>query len=83
MATDFANLGDELMHFLNSEEVLESTAKTSQKEDENIVVSEARRERILQMVDVSNMDAEEHAVFMDYGIANAVKNLPFRIRQCA
>lgn len=65
---DFSNLSDEIADIL--EGVFESEEVT--KEDEISDVSEDRREQILSMVDVSNMNAEEYNVFMDYGIANAV-----------
>ncbi|MDD2829823.1 MAG: hypothetical protein PHW18_09650 [Sulfuricurvum sp.] len=66
--TDFTNLSDEIAEMLKGNFESESV----EKEDEISDVSEDRREQILWIVDVSNMNTEEYNVFMDYGIANAV-----------
>ena len=58
---DFSKLSEEISELL--EGVFE--AKIDEKEEEISDVSTDRREHILSMVDVSNMNQEEHNVFMD------------------
>jgi hypothetical protein len=65
---DFSKLSEEISELL--EGVFD--ANIDEKEEEISDVSTDRREQILSMVDVSNMNQEEYNVFMDYGIANAI-----------
>lgn len=65
---DFSKLSEEISELL--EGVFD--ANIDEKEEEISDVSTDRREQILSMVDVSNMNQEEYNVFMDYGIANVI-----------
>ena len=67
---DFSVLGDELSDMIDA---VYSSANEDEIGDEKCDISDGLREEILSKIDVKEMTQEEYTVFMDYGIANAVK----------
>lgn len=72
MSSEFDNFGDELSNMIDG---AFSQNSTDDLDDNEIEIADERREQMLSKVDVKDMSQEEYVVFMDYGIANAVKLL--------
>ena len=71
MSADFTNFESEISDLLDGVFVAKDEG-ISDDEYDTSSVDDDTRERILSKVDMSDMNSEEYAVFMDYGIANAV-----------